>query len=86
MLSTTRNKRADNKHKKAERVVSYPYADLIDVCYALGLAPSEARSMSPLELGKWFNANRPKQNIAGMTEDQAKLLTDMINENPEEFD
>lgn len=42
--------------------------------------------MSPIELGKWFNANRPKQNVAGMSEDQAKMLTDMINENPEEYD
>ncbi len=41
--------------------------------------------MSPRELGAWFNANRPKQKIAGMTEEQAQMLTDMINENPEEF-
>lgn len=53
---------------------------------ALGLAPSEFWQMSPTEIGYWYNANRPTQNISGMTEDQAKLLTDMINENPEEFD
>jgi ribosomal protein L7Ae-like RNA K-turn-binding protein len=41
--------------------------------------------MSPTELGRWYNANRPKPMVAGMTEDQAKMLTDMINENPEEF-
>jgi hypothetical protein len=66
-------------------VERYPYADLISTCYSLGLMPSEARDMSPIELGQWFNANRPKQNIAGMTEKQAQDLTDMINENPEEF-
>ncbi|QDP61689.1 MAG: hypothetical protein Unbinned4466contig1000_1 [Prokaryotic dsDNA virus sp.] len=42
--------------------------------------------MSPTELGRWFNANRPKRTIAGMSEDQAKMLTDIINENPEEFE
>lgn len=52
----------------------------------MGLSPSDFWSMSPDEVGEWYNANRPRQNVAGMTEDQAKLLTDMINENPEEFD
>jgi hypothetical protein len=32
--------------------------------------------MSPKELGRWFNANRPKQVVSGMTEDQINMLTD----------
>ena len=47
--------------------------------------PSEARTMSPIELGQWFNANRPKQDVSGMTEDQVNMLIDMVEENPEEF-
>jgi hypothetical protein len=42
--------------------------------------------MSPDELGVWFNTTRPRLEVSGMTEEQAKMLTDMINENPEDFD
>ena len=42
--------------------------------------------MSPDEVGEWYNSSRPRQMIAGMTEDQAKMLTDLINENPDEYD
>lgn len=51
----------------------------------LGLTPSDFWKMSPDEVGEWFNANRPRKMIAGTTEDNMKMLTDMINENPEEF-
>ncbi|QGZ13099.1 hypothetical protein [Alteromonas phage XX1924] len=42
--------------------------------------------MSPDEVGEWYNAKRPRKVVSGMSEDQAKALTDMINANPEEFD
>lgn len=64
----------------------YPYGSLLSSCYSLGLQPSEARSMSPTELGNWFNSNRPKQVVSGMTEDQINMLIDEIEKNPEEYD
>jgi hypothetical protein len=42
--------------------------------------------MSPTELGNWFNSNRPKQVVSGMTEDQINMLIDEIEKNPEEYD
>ncbi len=41
--------------------------------------------MSPTELSNLLNAIRPKKSFGGMSEDQAKMLTDMIHENPDMF-
>ncbi len=52
----------------------------------LGLSPSEFRSMSPREVGVWFNANRPVKYYGGMSETQAQSITDRISANPDKYD
>ena len=51
----------------------------------LGLAPSEFWMMSPKEISIWFNSNRPTKYYGGMNEDQAKSITDRMNENPDRY-
>lgn len=44
---------------------------------SLGLSRSDYWEMSPHEVGLWLNANRPRQMICGMTEEQAQRVTDL---------
>lgn len=49
------------------------------------MPPSEFRTMSPTEVGNWFNANRPIKYYGGMSESQARDITDRMAANPDKY-
>ena len=58
---------------------------MIKLAYALGCKPQEVRDMSPTELASLINTIRPKKNFGGMSEGQARSITDRINANPDKY-
>lgn len=83
--SDRRARKGGAYRKKVNINQGFNYKGLIEYALALGYEMPSIRTSSPNELALMINARRPKKSYGGMSEDQAKMLTDMINENPEAY-